>query len=298
MNLSNEKLAIITFNLVPDIGPIRLGKLRTYFGSVADALKALKGNAGFDRQDLANALNVSEKLVDRVVLSLKQADAGKELDNSEKEGVEIICYEDDNYPQALLHLYDSPSVLYVKGSLKPQDTLCVALVGSRRCTNYGLAAAAKLSGEFAQMGVTTVSGLARGIDTQVHKETLKAGGRTIAVLGNGLLKHYPPENRLLEEKIVKQGALVSEFPLEARPDKINFPRRNRLISGLALATVVVEAEIKSGAIITANLSAEQGKDVFCVPGSIFSKYSSGCHELLKCGAAPITSATDAAEAIR
>jgi DNA processing protein len=196
------------------------------------------------------------------------------------------------YPASLKTLYDYPPVIYVRGGLIAKDALAVAVVGTRRNTVYGKTVCERIAGELACMGITVVSGLARGIDTFAHRCALDNGGRTVAVLGNGLLHHYPPENRKLEDDIVRRGAVISEFPLDAKPDKQNFPRRNRIISGLSLGVVVIEAGSESGALITASSALEQGKDVFAVPGSIFSKYSAGPHFLIKQGAKLVESVED------
>jgi DNA processing protein len=234
----------------------------------------------------------------RRVRRLQRADAAREIERAEKAGVRILTCADDAYPAALRTIAGPPPVLYVRGALTADDESAVALVGTRHPTAYGRSVASSFARDFAAAGVTTVSGLARGIDTEVHRATLAAGGRTIAVLGNGLNCHYPRENRALEDQVAERGALVSEFPMDFPPDKTNFPRRNRIIAGLALATLVVEADVRSGALITAGFALEQGKDVFAVPGSVFSKYSQGPHSLLRQGAAVAASAAEVIEAIR
>jgi DNA processing protein len=285
-----EKQSIIILNLIPEIGPKRFSNLVNRFGRAEEVLKATE-------YDLSCVEEIGEKLAKKISSAKNSIDADKEIELAGKLGVNIITCFDPQYPKSLKNLPDSPFVLYIKGEVKDDDLLSVAIVGTRLATNYGKSVAMKFSKDFADCGVTTVSGLARGIDTEVHKATIDAGGRTIAVLGNGLNRHYPPENKKLEEKIVKNGALVSEFPLETSPDKCNFPRRNRIISGLSLATLVVEADIKSGALITAKFCLEQGKDVFAVPGPIFSKYSNGTNYLIKSGAVPALSVQEIIEAI-
>ena len=285
-----EKQAIITLNLIPEIGPKRFSNLVGRFATAEEVLKA-------QESELVCVEEINEKLAKKISSAKNNIDVNKEIELARKLGINIITCFDPQYPKSLKSLPDSPFVLYVKGEIKEEDLLSVAIVGTRLATNYGKSVAIKFSKDFADCGVTTVSGLARGIDTEVHKATIDAGGRTIAVLGNGLNRHYPPENKKLEEIIAKNGALVSEFPLDTSPDKGNFPRRNRIISGISLATLVVEADIKSGALITAKFCLEQGKDVFAVPGPIFSKYSNGTNYLIKSGAAPALNVKEIIEAI-
>lgn len=275
--MNREQYSILTLSLVFEIGPRRFQSLMEYFGTAEAVLNASEA-------DLKNVEDINSDIACKIRRAGRTDDAAHEIELAQKLGVRIITCIDPQYPETLKNLYDWPQVIYVKGEIKLKDSWSVAVVGTRRPTNYGTNVASKFGRELAQHDITTVSGLARGIDTEVHKATVKAGGRTMAVLGNGLNRHYPPENRQLEDKIMHQGALISEFPLNCAPDKQNFPRRNRLISGLALATVVVEADIKSGALITAKCSLDQGKDVFAVPGPIFSKYSQGSHYLIKSGA--------------
>jgi len=197
----------------------------------------------------------------------------------------------------LKQVADPPPVLFLRGKLTPADGQSVALVGTRRATSYGQAVAQRLARDLAAAGVTVVSGLAKGVDTQAHRSALDAGGRTLAVLGNGLDQVYPPENAGLARQIVDAGALVSEFAPGVPPDAVNFPRRNRVISGLSIATVIVEAGERSGALITADFALEQGREVMVVPGNITSPMSLGSNELLKQGATPVTSAQDILDAL-
>jgi len=209
-----------------------------------------------------------------------------------KLGIRALTLLDDEYPALLKQVADPPPVLFVRGQLKNEDEQSVALVGTRRATSYGQAVAQRLARDLAAAGVTVVSGLAKGVDTQAHRAAVDAGGRTMAVLGNGLDQVYPPENAALARQIVERdaGALVSEFAPGVPPDAVNFPRRNRIISGLSMATVIVEAGARSGALITADFALEQGREVMVVPGNINSPMSFGSNELLKQGATPVTSA--------
>ena len=206
-----------------------------------------------------------------------------------------ITIKDAEYPENLKNIYDPPKMLYVNGALIPEDKLAVALVGSRRASIYGLETCERLAYELASRGVTVVSGMARGIDASAHRGALKAKGRTIAVMGSGHSHIYPAENKKLYEEIVKSGAVVTEFEDDAPPLPGNFPRRNRIISGLSLGVVVVEAAKNSGALITAGLALEQGRDVFAVPGKISSMTSSGANELIKDGAKIVLSVDDILE---
>lgn len=229
---------------------------------------------------------------------VKHCDVSKELSLIEKNKIKIITLLDKEYPAALKSIATAPLVLYVRGELLPQDCFAIAIVGSRMASFYGIKAAERLSRELSYRGFTIVSGMARGIDTAAHRGALNSGGRTIAVLGCGLDIVYPPENKKLSNEIIKQGAVISEFPLGTLPEKFNFPIRNRIISGLSLGTVVVEAAKRSGALITANYSLDQGKEVFAVPGHIDSPTSQGTHQILKNGAKLAESADDILEELQ
>jgi DNA processing protein len=290
MGYSDEQLAIIALHMCQDIGPRRLQNLMAHFGSAVGVLAASEG-------ELTHTEGITPNLA-RQILRAKCADAEKEIARAGKAGARIVTCVDASYPAELKNIASYPPVICVLGDIIADDLLSVALVGTRRPTAYGRNVAETFARQFANEGVTTISGLARGIDTEVHQATLAAGGRTIAVLGNGLNHHYPVENRALGERIAARGALVSEFPMDFPPDRGNFPRRNRIIAGLALATLVVEADLKSGALITAGFALEQGKDVFAVPGPVFSKYSQGPHNLLRQGAQVAESAADVISAIQ
>jgi len=215
----------------------------------------------------------------------------------QKHNVKLIKYTDPSYPDSLKNISDPPFLIYLRGELKKEDEKAVALVGTRRATAYGKIAAKKLARELARAGLTIVSGMARGIDTCAHEGALEEGGRTIAVLGCGVDIVYPPENNSLMKEIIGHGAVISEFSLGTKPFARNFPRRNRIISGLSRGVVVVEAPLKSGALITADFALEQGKEVFAVPGIITSPYSKGTNKLLKEGAKVVEDAADVLEEI-
>jgi DNA processing protein len=278
-------------NTVTGIGPARFHRLLEVCGSARAAWQATDGQlqaAGIDP---------------RVARTLR-TQRGKETPVSarqtlERLGLTLFTLLDETYPEPLRQVSDPPHVLYVKGAIDERDRYRVALVGTRRATSYGRSVAERLAGDLASAGITIVSGLAKGIDTYAHRAALDAGGRTIAVLGNGLDQVYPAENTGLARRIVEQeaGALLSEFAPGVRPDAPNFPRRNRIIAGLCDATVVVEAGRPSGALITADYALEQGRDVLAVPGSIFSPMSEGVHWLLKDGAGIVTGAQDVLNAL-
>ncbi len=219
----------------------------------------------------------------------------RELKLIAESGISVLTIEDKNYPSNLKLIYDPPPVLYVQGNLEQKDRLAIAIVGTRRCSYYGRKTADALSYELTNRGFTVVSGMARGIDTASHKAALKAGGRTIAVLGSGLMRIYPRENGELATKISKSAAVISEFPLLTAPERRNFPRRNRIISGLSLGVVVIEAPNRSGALITADFALEQGREVFALPGNIDQPTSSGTLRLIKQGAKLVTGADDVIE---
>ncbi|MBO8127597.1 MAG: DNA-protecting protein DprA [Peptococcaceae bacterium] len=212
-------------------------------------------------------------------------------------GIDFICYDDDVYPQMLKHIYDPPVVLFYKGSFCAGDDIAVAIVGSRKATYYGKTVAEKLAGDLARNGVTVVSGMARGIDTAAHKGALAAGGRTIAVLGTGLDNVYPRENTKLMEEIAAAGLVLTEFPPESPGEPWHFPLRNRIISGLSRGIIVVEAAARSGALITASLALEQGREVMAVPGNITIPVAKGPNRLIKQGAKLVENVGDVLEEI-
>lgn len=288
---SDERVARLLFNLTEPLGPVRFARLVERFGSAVAALRA-GAMAWAEVEGFGAKAGDYFAGVEKALPGLE-----KESANAARAGARVLCALDDEYPDAFRRLRDAPPVLYVWGHLKSVDTLGIALVGSRRPSPYGTAVAERLARELAQAGVTVVSGLARGVDGAAHAASLAAGGRTVGILGSGFLRFYPAEHRKLADRMAKQGAVVTEFPLSAEPDATHFPRRNRLIAALSLGIVVVEALERSGALITAGLAADQGKDVFAVPGSIFSPLSRGPHRLIKQGAKPVESAMDVLEDI-
>jgi len=277
----------VGFNIVQGIGPAKTRALLDHFGDLeaawhasADALRA----AGLDRRALANLLETRRTL-----------DLEAEMARLERAGLRLITWESPDYPPLLAEIPDPPPLLYVKGELRPEDRWALAVVGTRRATAYGRQVTETLVGELARNRITIVSGLARGIDRHAHQAALAAGGRTLAVLGHGLDQVYPPEHRRLAAQIAEAGALISEYPLGTRPEASNFPPRNRIISGLSLGVLVVEAGLRSGALITADYAAEQGRDVFAVPGNITARSSRGTNRLIQDGAKMVLEARDILE---
>jgi DNA processing protein len=270
--------AYIALNMVDGVGPIRVRALRDRFGEPQAVLAASK-------TELMQVEGVGEEVARSITSWREKVDLDAEVQRIEKSGVRVVCRDDAEYPKNLREIYDPPLVLYVKGTLTERDALAIAVVGSRRTTLYGQDMARKLAFQLARVGVTVVSGLARGIDTAAHNGALQAKGRTVAVIGCGIDVVYPAENKKLADEIVaKDGAVVTEFPFGVQPDRQNFPMRNRIISGWSLGVVVVEANLKSGALITANQAGEQGRQVFAVPGRADSILSKGANKLIKDGA--------------
>ena len=270
--------AYIALNMVDGVGPVRVRALRDRFGEPQAILAASK-------TELMQVEGVGEEVARSITSWREKVDLDAELQRIEKSGVGVVSCDDAEYPKHLREIYDPPLVLYVKGTLSERDALAIAVVGSRRTSLYGQDMARKLAFQLARVGVTVVSGLARGIDTAAHNGALQAKGRTVAVIGCGIDIVYPAENKKLADEIVeKGGAVVTEFPFGVQPDRQNFPMRNRIISGWSLGVVVVEANLKSGALITANQAGEQGRQVFAVPGRADSILSKGANKLIKDGA--------------
>ncbi|MCU0509436.1 MAG: DNA-processing protein DprA [Anaerolineae bacterium] len=279
----------IGFNKARGIGPARLRALLDAFGNVEAAwnapVDALR-DVGLDRRSIQNLVELRGR-----------CDLEAELARIRKAGVDVLTWDDPRYPARLKAIGDSPPVIYLRGDLRPEDDFGVAVVGTRGLSNYGREAARSIAEGLAAAGVTVISGLARGIDAVAHRAALDAGGRTLAVLGCGVDVVYPWENRHLAADVIQRGALISEYPLGTQPEATNFPPRNRIVSGLSRGVVVIEAGEQSGALITARFAADQGRDVFAVPGSIFARNSAGTHRLLRDGATPVTSVNDILEAL-
>ncbi|MEW6573041.1 MAG: DNA-processing protein DprA [Bacillota bacterium] len=262
-----------------------------------DILKVCSSARAAFSASLSDMVPVLGKVQAEEVLKRRDVlDIGSETDKLKRAGVGFVTLIDDDYPALLREIFDPPAALFFRGELRPAET-AVAVVGTRRCSNYGRSVAERLGRELAEAGVAVVSGLARGIDAAAHRGTLAAGGRTVAVLGTGLDVCYPSENQRLMEEIAVKGAVVSEFPLGMHGHPWQFPVRNRIIAGLSRAVVVVEAGERSGALITADLALEQGREVMAVPGNVTSPASRGPNNLLRMGARPVTCAGDILEGI-
>jgi len=269
--------ALVALNMIEHVGPVRVRQLLEHFGEAPAILSASK-------QQLLRVRGIGPETAEAIANWEKTVDLGGELKRISDFGCHILIQTDADYPELLRQIYDPPVVLYVKGTLNDRDKNAVAMVGSRMTTHYGIESARKLSYQLAYVGVTVVSGGARGIDTAAHQGALSAGGRTVAVLGTGINLVFPPENAELFGRISSSGAVITQFPFNRAADKQSFPIRNRIVAGMSLGTVVVEANLTSGALITANMAVDYGRQVFAVPGRIDSPRSKGCHELIKKGA--------------
>jgi DNA processing protein len=275
------------FSKVPGIGPARLRHLLDYYGHIKSAWQADPGELraiGLDRRSVENLVRVRQTL-----------DLEAELAKLEKLNVSVLTWESSDYSQLLKNIADPPICLYVRGALTPQDEWALAVVGTRRATTYGKESTHLLVSGLVKNNITIVSGLAYGIDTEAHQAALRAGGRTIAVLGCGVDIIYPAENRKLGQAIIEHGALVSEYPLGTKPEASNFPPRNRIISGLSLGVLFVEGSRQSGARITTDFALEQGREVLAVPGSILHQNGSGPNYLIQNGAKLVTGVEDILE---
>ena len=267
----------VALNSLPDIGPILTRRLLSVFGSPENIFRA-------GRAELRGVEGVGEGRT-RSICGFNEWDKIQdEIDKAEQHNIQIITIYNKAYPESLKRIHGAPFVLYLQGALTGPDKYAVAIVGSRNSTQYGMQVAEKMAYKLAASGLTVVSGMARGIDTAAHKGALRAGGRTIAVLGSGVDVPYPASNRGLMNAIAPRGAVMSEFPLGTQPKRENFPKRNRIISALSLGVIVIEATLDSGSLITVGYALEQGKDVFAVPGNITSGTSSGTNNLIKKGA--------------
>ncbi len=288
----DSRTALIALNMVPGIGSVKLNRLIGAFGSPEDVFKACA-------EDLARVEGIGTEIIRHIINFPDIFNIDKELKECEEKSIKIITIYDDAYPVLLKKIFDPPPVLYTAGAFErwPDHSMNLGIVGTRMASDYGERALKKIIEEIraSKLRFNTVSGMARGIDVIAHMESLKCGIYTAAVLGFGLNKLYPFDKHYIAGHIIKNGCLVSEFPLNMLPLKQNFPRRNRVISGLSDAVLVVEAGERSGALITSDYALEQGRDVFAVPGSIFADKCMGTNWLIKQGAKPVTSFFDIAE---
>lgn len=282
----NATEACIALNMLPTVGPVRLRKLLEVFVQPQQIL-------GAKRNELRKVEGIGNEVADQISNWESIVDLDAELDRIREFGAMVIIQESPSYPRALREIHAPPIVLYVWGELKERDHHAIGIIGARRTTHYGMESAKKLAYQLAYAGLTVISGLARGIDTAAHQGALAAKGRTIAVIGSGLAKLYPPENAALAEKIrAGNGAIVSEFSMEIEPDRQTFPMRNRIISGWSHGILVVEAGLNSGALITASQALEQGRSVYAVPGHINAPSAMGSNRLIQQGAKLVMDASD------
>lgn len=272
---------LLVLSQIPQIGSNRLRLLVSHFGAPENIYTA-------SAREISAVEGFSKKLASMVVHFLKNSKldeakryAEKQLSKLNKVDGKIVSFWEKRYPEPLKKIYDPPPYFYLRGQIAETDKYSLAIVGTRTPSDYGITMAERFSRDCASIGITVVSGLARGIDTVAHQTAVKSSGRTIAVIGSGLDVCYPPENRNLMDRIISNGAVVSEYEMGAKPDAVNFPRRNRIISGLSLGTLVVETDVDGGAIITTNMALDQNREVFAIPGNINAKKSRGCNMLIK-----------------
>ena len=274
----------VGLSLLPAIGPARLSKLVNLAGSAQAAWSA--------SPQLLRAAGVEEKSVPPLMAKRARTDLDREYDRVLKAGARVLTWNDAEYPALLKEAFNKPALLYVRGTLTQEDGQALAIVGTRRPTAYGREAVTRMTPPLVQHGLTIVSGLALGIDTLAHRGALQTGGRTIAVLGSGLDVLYPSENRGLAARIASNGAVVTEYPMGTQPDAFNFPARNRIISGMSLGSLIVEAGEKSGALITSRFALDQNREVFALPGRITDPQSAGSNRLIRRGEAKLVSTPD------
>ncbi|NLX12557.1 MAG: DNA-protecting protein DprA [Phycisphaerales bacterium] len=271
---SSAAIEHLRWALTAQVGPILFGRIIERFGSAQQAL-------GVGVHQLESVEGVGSATAETIVRSRDSVEIAPEIERAEQLGVRIICRDDDEYPPGLRHIPDPPICLYLRGRLEAEDAVAVAIVGARRCSLYGREQAHRFAYQLATRGVTIISGLARGVDSEGHKGAIAAGGRTLAVLGNGLADIYPPENRELAERICRQGAVISELPLRIEPRAENFLPRNRLIAGMSLGVLVVEAAWRSGSLSTAARASEYNREVFAIPGRLDNAQSNGPNALIR-----------------
>ncbi len=287
-NALDRRSAELLLALTPGIGPRLRKTLMAHFGS-ADAVISAAAS------DLRAVPGIGQKLSRNIVVARQEIDVEKELEDCRANNVTVLVESEDAYPASLRSIPDPPGVLFVRGQVLPSDGIAVAIVGTRHATQYGIAQAERLAAGLARCGYAIIRGLARGIDAAAHRGAMKASGRTIAVLGSGVLNVYPPEHESLANEVVGHGAVISENPPRSPPLSGAFPQRNRIITGLSLGVIVVEASDRSGALISARHAMEQGREVFAVPGRVDSRMSRGCHRLIRDGAKLVETIDDVLE---
>ncbi|MBN1778780.1 MAG: DNA-processing protein DprA [Candidatus Buchananbacteria bacterium] len=287
----NEELKYwVAFNQITAIGPMRWQIIEKYFGSIKNAWQA-------DMADWQKS-PLDYKTIEKFFAVKNKIDPDYEMEKLQKHNLEVITAQDQNYPKILKEIYAAPPLLYYRGDIKNFEYLCLAIVGSRKNSDYGKQVTEQLSRQISEVGLTVVSGLALGVDAIAHQTAIKNSGRTIAILGSSLDQIYPASNRHLAEEIIKKdGLIISEFPIGTTPQPFNFPRRNRIIAGLSLGVLVTEAKINSGALITARYALEQNREVFAVPGNIYNENTAGTNQLIKLGARLVTDVNDILETL-
>jgi DNA processing protein len=292
-NKTELKSAIpwLLLSTVPGVGQMRLTRLINRFGSPENVFNATT-------KELASLEGMSNKIIEGIKRGGNKRRVEEEMLRMEKYQISLVTNQDSGYPENLKNLENSPPFLYVRGSLLDRDKNAIAIVGSRKATFYGKGIAEEFGFELAKRGVTVVSGMARGIDTAAHQGAIKARGRTLAILGCGVDMVYPPENRKLRDKIIQSGAVLSEFHLGTQPIAGNFPQRNRIISGLSLGVICVEASDDSGVFSTVQWAADQGREVFAVPGDVKRKSSTGTNRLIRDGVRMVTGIEDVLEELQ
>ncbi|CFX64001.1 DNA recombination-mediator protein A [Syntrophomonas zehnderi OL-4] len=280
----NEIACLVALHSLEGIGSRSLCKIKKYFGSFKDCFFA-------PSQELHSSFLKAE-ICNNIVKVRSESEPARLLNEITARGIKITTLDDKDYPSKLSEIYDPPYILYYQGQIETLEQVCLAVVGSRQASNYGRSQARRFARELSLQGMVIVSGMARGIDTEAHRGALEAGGKTAAVLGSGLNVIYPPENARLYTEIISQGVVISEFPPQAHPEPGHFPLRNRVISGLSRGVLVIEAQERSGALITADFALEQGRDVYALPGPVDRKSSIGTNRLIKQGAELVTEPED------
>jgi len=281
----DNREALVALNMIEGVGPVRVRQLMQHFDGPAAVLAA-------SRDQLRRVAGIGEDTAEAIANWEQTVDLSGELRRIREYNCRAVTWEDAEYPELLRQIYDPPVLLYVKGQLLPRDKNAVAIVGSRQASHYGIETARRFGYQLGYVGVTVVSGGARGIDTAAHQGTLNAKGRAIVVLGTGINIIFPAENAALFERVMENGAVVTQFPFNRQADRQSFPIRNRIVAGMTLGSVVIESGLNGGALITANFATEYGRQVFAVPGRIDSPGSKGCHDLIKKGAKLCESAED------
>ncbi|MEM8866785.1 MAG: DNA-processing protein DprA [Verrucomicrobiota bacterium] len=291
MNTLSKRQALLALNSLPHVGPVTLRRLMDAYRG--DAHQILESSV----VDLKAVEGVGDKMAATIRAWSEFFNLEKEEGSLERNGARFIIQEDEAYPELLRETYDPPIGLYWKGKYEI-DRPCIAIVGTRRGTLYGLSMARKFAGELARLGFCIVSGMARGTDTAAHEGALEAGGKTVAVLGCGLDIIYPPENLDLYRELAEKGAVMSEFPFGRRADRQTFPMRNRVVAGMCEAVIVIESDLAGGSMITARFAGEQGRTLMALPGRVDQRSSAGCHQLLRDGAILVRSVEDILEELR